>query len=298
MASLVRELQKDALDSTILVSSLLRKALVVARKLSIADFRKWCENELNGYQTVSEIPKYRFVSCELMADNPYHGLIPVIQRSEMADIFSNKAIGQPVAELEDVRKTKKDNGFLIVPIPKNIEASLVSMLEGLYPVVVVDKSEINGILDSVRNIILDWSLKLEERGILGEDMTFSEQEKKAVPSITYNIGQMLNSQIQHGTSNSKQSISSEGIKLDELIKFVNSLRESIKDLKLQKDKESEFESEIMTIEAQTKSPKPKTSIIRESLISIKNILEGAAGSIIAAKLLEYLPAILASMRIQ
>ena len=43
MSSLVEELQRDALDSKIYVSDLLRKSLVVATKLNLADFSKWVE---------------------------------------------------------------------------------------------------------------------------------------------------------------------------------------------------------------------------------------------------------------
>lgn len=34
------------------------------------------------------------------------------------------------------------------------------------------------ILSTVRNKILDWALLLEESGIIGEGMTFSDEEKK------------------------------------------------------------------------------------------------------------------------
>ena len=46
-----------------------------------------------------------------------------------------------------------------------------------------------GVLDAVRNAILDWTLKLEQDGILGEGMTFSTEEKQTAMNNgpTYNI---------------------------------------------------------------------------------------------------------------
>jgi len=41
MSSLVQELQQDALDNKVPVSTLLRKALVVASKLGISDADDW-----------------------------------------------------------------------------------------------------------------------------------------------------------------------------------------------------------------------------------------------------------------
>lgn len=59
--SLVRELQREALDSNVPVTDLLRKALVVARKLGIKEFQEWIELELDGYKKGGGIPDYPVV---------------------------------------------------------------------------------------------------------------------------------------------------------------------------------------------------------------------------------------------
>jgi len=51
MASLVLELQQDALDPTVPVSNLLRKVIAVARKLELGDLEKWARSDLDGYGT-------------------------------------------------------------------------------------------------------------------------------------------------------------------------------------------------------------------------------------------------------
>ena len=71
MSSLVEELQRDALDSKINVSDLLRKSLVVATKLNLADFRKWVECELNGYGKDDGLPDYRLIRCQVQSTNPF-----------------------------------------------------------------------------------------------------------------------------------------------------------------------------------------------------------------------------------
>ena len=292
MSSLVRELQRDALDNSIPASSILRKALVVARKLSNEEFKVWCEMELKGYTDGKEIPQYRFVETELKARNPVLGLIPVMMPPQMADVFARKAISQPIAEIEDLCANPTSEGFMIIPVPKSIEGTLVRMLNGYYPVVVASRAAFMGILDAVRNIVLDWALKLEEQGVLGEDMSFSDHEKQVAPTVTYNINQMIGSQIQHGSVGSTQSMTNQGVELADVTKFVQELRDAVKDIQLHSEKKAELESEIQTIEIQARSPKPKFNIIKESLTSVRNILEGAAGSAIATKLLEQLPALL------
>ena len=40
------------------------------------------------------------------------------------------------------------------------------------------------VIDAVRTMILNWSLKLEEEGILGEGLSFSEEEKQKAATST------------------------------------------------------------------------------------------------------------------
>jgi hypothetical protein len=47
----------------------------------------------------------------------------------------------------------------------------------------------------------------------------------------------------------------------------------------------EIEAEMKTVQAQTESPRPKMNIIRESLASIRSILEGMAASLLTAELI-------------
>lgn len=50
MGGIVLELQKEALDETISIESLLRKAYLVAKKLKLRDLEEWINQEQNGYE--------------------------------------------------------------------------------------------------------------------------------------------------------------------------------------------------------------------------------------------------------
>jgi len=66
--SIVLELQKEALDRNCSVSDLLRRALVVAKKLKLAEFERWVGNELAGYKgPVNEVPEYRVLLGQVCA---------------------------------------------------------------------------------------------------------------------------------------------------------------------------------------------------------------------------------------
>lgn len=77
MTSVVVDLQTEAMSRSVPISDLLRKALVVARKLRVDDFREWIELELSGYGTSGDIPDYRETTGQVKAWNPYNGWIPV-----------------------------------------------------------------------------------------------------------------------------------------------------------------------------------------------------------------------------
>lgn len=54
------------------------------------------------------------------------------------------------------------------------------------------KNAIVNIVEQVKNKILDWALLLEENGILGEELHFTESEKERVNSIPQIINYVSN----------------------------------------------------------------------------------------------------------
>src|SRR5438034_4415577 len=121
MGSSVIELQKLASDSNSSLIDLLRKALVVATKLKLPDFKKWIESELKGYGNtkVMDIPKYRHTTCEIRCRNPYHGWIPyIIQDPNFACIAQEVPIANGVAELEEFAADPKST--MVIPFNSEV----------------------------------------------------------------------------------------------------------------------------------------------------------------------------------
>jgi hypothetical protein len=195
MASPILELQRACEDPNARVADLLRRALTIATKLGLDEFRAWIENELNGYSR-SPIPAYRRVTGQLRAHNPYHGWIPVIVPDSVAGRLGQREIGQAVAALEDLAR---GDGTLQVPLPLDVLTKVFGGTEafelGMVPTLLVDRSQVRGIVDGVRNELLRWALKLEKAGVLGENMTFTSEEVQkaggagsAVNAVNVTIG--------------------------------------------------------------------------------------------------------------
>lgn len=285
MPGLVLELQRDCLNPKSETSDLLRKALVVSRKLKLPGIQEWVNHELQGYTNGAEIPQYRMMHGSVKAKNPYHGWVPLmIEDSKLSDLVSKLPVNSGIKELEDLVQNRADNG-LIMTYPKGAEATLMRMLPMALPVALhISPSAVASIFDVVRNRILEWSLELEDQGITGDDYSFTEPEKMAALNsynIVNNIGAMHNSQLQQVSDGSHQ-VQNNLIPLNDLAVFADTLLSRCQDLGLGQDELDELQSDVSTIKAQLASPKPKSSVIRSMLTSLKSVLEGAAGNVLAS----------------
>lgn len=190
-SSIVFQLQELATDPNSNIEELLNKALLVARKLKIKKFRKWCENELQGYER-EDVPDYRIIKGQLKVFNPYRGLQPFIIPDSLDRLVTTIKITESVGEINNLLN-QEGNSFESV-ISNKVKSQLMSMQQGytqLEPRVMFERSQLLGVPSKLRHIILNWSLQLEDDGILGEGMKFSEKEKKAAMSVNnFNIQNM------------------------------------------------------------------------------------------------------------
>jgi hypothetical protein len=291
--SLVLELQAEAVDGNSSINNLLRKALLVAKKLKVKDFEKWVLSEMNGYARFEEIPDYRVVRGNLKAWNPYYGYIPyIIQNSKIYDEVSTRKVDSSVSELE--HSLENTDGTIVVKFHAELENYLMKTQEFPFqPSLHISDSQFKKIIETVRGIVLNWSLQLEEDGILGEGMSFSRNdEEKAAKSTEQIIHQNIyNSggghiQVQQNTQHSSQSMQvSSTIDKNELNDFIAEAKKLLNEI-TDPEQRDELDSEIATLEAQARSPKPKTAMISEALKSIRTISESVVGSIIASGITE------------
>jgi hypothetical protein len=295
MTPIVLQLQQESLDRSVPVTDLLRKSLVIARKLKLREFESWINAELNGYGPQEKVPDYRKVKGSVRFWNPCHGWCPVIfQDPSEGELYSFRYIGQTISELENIAHTKEATSGHI-PFPQETERELCKSLDVGFETkisLICPNTELVRIVEQVRNVILNWTLKLEDEGIVGEGMTFTAHEARSAqgtPQAVNNFyGPVHNPQIQQSNTTAVQVHSQSQIDSDALSSFLELLAHQIKDLRLSSDQESELKAEVETISSQLASPKPKSPILRECVKSIRSILEKAGGSVAASILSDQL----------
>lgn len=185
MAGMVSDLQQAASESSTGVSDLLRKVLLVARKLKIIDQTPWIQSELNGYADANpnSFPSYRFLGDDIKCYcESYLGTFVTIpsQLAEAGLDFYEKQLlrklyGISVYEIERLLKYCTKNAEVSMPCPPCAEAAVKKLTGVPSPITLVfQEYSLTGILDAVRTRIREWAWKLEENGISGENLPFSD----------------------------------------------------------------------------------------------------------------------------
>ena len=99
------------------------------------------------------------------------------------DIMSESIISESVSELENILRYKdKDIIISLHPTYKKTLLELYPFANDIW--LHVSSPTVSHILDKIRTVLLEWTLKLEEDNILGnDDLIFSETEKETARNI-------------------------------------------------------------------------------------------------------------------
>lgn len=296
MPAIVPELIEMATSRTVSTTDLLRKSLVVSERLALPNFSKWINFELNGYKE-NQTPEYRKLKWEIkLLTTSGQPLPPSAALAQLINREIEINITEPIHEIE-ISVNDKEELFREINIENKkiykaceIQGSIkyineIEISRGRRLAATLPAKKAQGICENVRTKILNIALDLEKNGIKGNGMTFNNEEKEIARSvvITNNNGQI---QISSSGSNQTQTKTVDTKKLCEL---VSALRKALdKDNSMSSDGRRELESELATLEAQAQSPKPKWPIVKETALSLKSILENAAGSALASAALPLL----------
>lgn len=289
MNSIVLQLQQDLFSDKCDLLNALRKAHIIAVKLKLSEFDKWISDELNGYTTEHCIPQYRKIRCSLKAFNPYYGWIPaMIPNDDMETVICDRFIPNSISSLIDLYNRDSSSGCTI-PFSGEIIQNLNKLFNApiqMQFALFIDKSCIKEIIEHVKDTLLQWTLKLEEMGILGEDLKFTEKEKafaKDIPQTVNNYygttsvinAPVSNSQIVSGENNNatfNYVLASESV--SEIKTVIESAEISLEDKNIALELANEVEDKIKN--------KKKPSIIKSALAGLKDfVINIGAGTVVA-----------------
>lgn len=245
--SIVLELQQLASDSEKNILDLLRKAFLVATKLNLGEFKQWIQNELNGYKS-DELPPYRQVHAQVKGRNPYHGLLPIgFPDKEMERTLSAVPIRDSISALYDLIENRNPTDVLHMQMPFEAQRIVSQLLDTPFQDIevywVLQRSQIVEIMDIVRNTILEWALRLEGEGILGDGISFSEGEKQKASSSTI-IQHVENFNFQGVLGSVTDSNLTQNLQMTVQKNDLHGLKEYLSSLKIEKPDIDELEEAL------------------------------------------------------
>ena len=105
-------------------------------------------------------------------------------------------------------------------------------------------SQLKKILEAIKDEILKWTLELEKRGIIGQDMTFNEKEKQSAVNQTFHIQQFTG--VIGDVKNSSVQIYN-----------YSTIHQTLKQLGVSQNERNELENVMDTLAKATPAEKPK-----------------------------------------
>lgn len=278
--SLVNELLSKALDDNCPVPSLVNHAFVVAKKLKVQGFANWLDFEMKGYEYEYEIPSYRRCIVEVRALDR-NRWVPIVLEEEDARNLSEVFMNPPIATLSSWVDAGKSE--IELPFMPEYQKDLMIQLDIHQRISrFISVHQVKQIIDDVKTGIIEWALRLEEEGIVGEVMAFSKAEQEKAMGITYNIsnhtinGPVIGSQVQQGTKDSKQE---QSINYKFIQETLEELKRELPHMGLSSEKHSAIGTMIQSVSPLVQAPNPgMNGITRELFSSIRNIVEGITAS--------------------
>ena len=179
--SLLDDIQQSLTDQSESAANTIRKARVLASQLGSHELTKWTTAELEGYRTKEELPGYRILRLQTQATLTgtfgfWQNNVPIPTQGLPEDLekwLTEFPVTQNVAALEELVRSKEET-FQRKHIPE-----LTRMLENhlelgsgkrLYETYqTVPKYIYSGILDSIKNRLLEFVLDLQENGVNPDD---------------------------------------------------------------------------------------------------------------------------------
>lgn len=294
MSSVVLALQKEVTQSDCDIVSVLRRAHLIAAKLNLNDFNQWIVNELNGYDSEMDVPEYRCVPGQLKAFNPSRGWIPVM----LSDPKVEEYLSHPIVlnSLSEIISLCKGSGSSLVfsltaENQKVLNAGSSAPIQ-MQMAIHVSKSAAADIIEKVKNTLIEWTLELEAKGILGDEMSFNEQEKEIAKTMPQQVNNyygptnVINGdKIQANAGNTVTAYFDYELVRNAVDEIDDSIQKS-EELS-QEDKEEALEL-LREINSKIDSRK-KGTVIKAALIGLKDFLisagAGLTAGLIQAKIL-------------
>lgn len=295
MSSPVLDLQCELLDTNCDILKALRKAHVIASKLKLTEFDAWIRLELNGYNgyTDEQVPEYRQVKGALQAKNIYHGWVTIqFATNEQERMLNSVKMRQSIGKLQQFCD-KNSSGTLLCYQSAEQSRAISCAIEASEPMEIalaIEDVEINAIIDRVHSMLLEWTLNLEQEGILGEGLQFTGEETMQAATMPQQINHYYGTVVQGDVSQSQMVSGNHNTVLFDYSKASNliaQVRESIAKETLSSENKETALDLVDDVDSKISAQK-NPILIRAVLTGLRDFLIASGASVTAALIVQML----------
>lgn len=216
MAVSISKFQDDIVNNVDL-EKLLTEAYAISIQVHDLKMKQWCHDELNGYSNIDEVPNYRKLTVELVADGIIRPNIPTRISKEEEKYLNQHIVMDSIPSI--IRVVERNNdGYAVFKFPSKMSAEINELYfksagNDLTFKQVTSIGKLIDIESAVKDKIIEWGMNLK-----AEEEPKKNNESRSTTIINNNIsGNVENSQFQQGNTNSKQKKSSWIIKIKDLL---------------------------------------------------------------------------------
>ena len=208
--TLLRQLQDDAINPTVDITTLLRKARILAARLKNKEFEQWVKYEMDGYPNETPLPEYRVLSVNAKASLMI-GYAQLPSALVMASLIPEKFrvwatttfLRSSISELASLI-TSAQSHSLCCPWPQEIAVKYGASGYGgrgrvraqcLRAWQEISPGSIVAIIETVRNRLLEFVLQIE---LAAPDAGEAVGSEPPLPQET--VHQIFNTYISGGTA--------------------------------------------------------------------------------------------------
>ena len=183
-------------------------------------------------------------------------------------------------------KQRTKTGYFTYKFPAEQTAQLMKMTDS--PIIMeialfISIHHIGEIIERVKNTLLEWTLKLEEEGIVGENMVFNKSEKESAKDVPQQInyygtvinGSVTNSQIVSGNNNSNT------FNYEIVTEVIDEIKTALEKHSFTPD-DKETALELLADISEKIESKKKPSLIKAGLIGLKDFLLNCGAGVLAS----------------
>lgn len=256
---------------------------------------EWAARELAGYDSV-DVPEYRQAPAMMMATDHYGRDMPVhFKDASSRERATSCPLLAPLSEVIACAGALEGNSFKVLYLPE-VETKLLEVLPGAVTAFrIVQRGAFGAAVAAVRQKVFEWALDharenpalppgIDLRAVLG--LPKGQGPAAAMPVEGRAGLDMSNAQltgpvqiVMHSPGATASQSNSSGTEIEVLRELVKAVETALRNANDPGEGSSQVTASVEELKALVAMPQPRTGWIKESVKSLRTVLEGASGAL-------------------